>query len=554
MDAVKQVNSGEEAAIGLASVSLKRKAENAELSNSIESRDETPERGLEQVGRNDPSDVVSEGPTKKKGRFEPTETSTECSWNLDPTLTEYANKYMDNFVSNQTSVNEIMSFNPVPQNLKRRKILDPYLTELLTEQDKYICLNQDKPFGNLQQRIAFVYGHLTKIWTAMEAEKESYLADEGETNSQFELSKLFDQVILLLGQAMNSCSCIRRFNVLMSFVGNKKRVESMFKDNATAFSDAGNILFWPKYEELVAKSLSSKNRSKELFGSIKNQGLSKEGSRRLCIRKGPLFRSRGNRGRGIFTAAGQTLQQQYPTGGQGRGKNEFINSTFHQLEGPSACISILQNTSTSSKFISGKNQATAQSRQSETFCKELAKADHRSCDTGYSKRLQNPFYFATKAIKATKFVLINQRSVRPSGSGGPGHVEERCYSIFVSQKGPVSHLFVFCEKERWRESPSSQPKGPEQIYSVSTIQDGRVVPIKGNVVTRGQNVQDRPEGCILCNPPVSEIQDVCQIPVGRPSIRVLLPLLWAFSSSSGFYKTIKSPYLSFEKAQCKNNN
>ena len=35
IDAVKQVNSGEEAAIGLASVSLKGKAEYAELSNSI---------------------------------------------------------------------------------------------------------------------------------------------------------------------------------------------------------------------------------------------------------------------------------------------------------------------------------------------------------------------------------------------------------------------------------------------------------------------------------------------------------------------------------------
>ena len=244
----------------------------------------------------------------------------------------------------------------------------------------------------------------------------------------------------------------------------------------------------------------------------------------------------------------------YLTGGQGRGKNEFVKSNFHQLDEPSVCISILQNTSTSSEFIPGKNQATAQSKQTETFCKELAKADKQSYDTGYSKGLPNPFYFAAKAIKATKFVSFNQRSVRPSGSGGPGHVEERRYSIFLSQKGPISHLFVFCEKERWRESPSSQPKGPEQIYSVSAIQDGRVVPIKGNVVTRGQNVQDRPEGCILCNPPVSEIQKVCQIPVERPSIRVLLPLLRAFSSSSGFCKAIKSPFLSLEKAQCKNNN
>ena len=139
--------------------------------------DETQERRLKQVSRNDPSGAVSEGPTKKKERFELIETSTECSWDLDPVLAEYANKYMGNFVSNQTLINEIMSFNPVPENLKRGKILDPYLRELLVEQDNYICLNQDKTLSNLQQRIAFVYEPLTKIWTAMETEKESYVAD-----------------------------------------------------------------------------------------------------------------------------------------------------------------------------------------------------------------------------------------------------------------------------------------------------------------------------------------------------------------------------------------
>ena len=54
--------------------------------------------------------------------------------------------------------------------------------------------------------------------------------------------------------------------------------------------------------------------------------------------------------------------------------------------------------------------------------------------------------------------------------------------------------------------------------------------------------------------PVCEIQDVCQIPVERPSIQVLLPLLRTFSCSSGLYRVIKSPYLSLEKTQYKNNN
>ena len=52
-----------------------------------------------------------------------------------------------------------------------------------------------------------------------------------------------------------------------------------------------------------------------------------------------------------------------------------------------------------------------------------------------------------------------------------------------------------------------------------------------------------------------EIQEVSQISVENPSIRfLLLSLLRAFSSSSGLYKVLKSPYLSLEKTQCKNNN
>ena len=50
------------------------------------------------------------------------------------------------------------------------------------------------------------------------------------------------------------------------------------------------------------------------------------------------------------------------------------------------------------------------------------------------------------------------------------------------------------------ESPSSQPKGPEQQYYVSALQYGRVVLIKENVATRGQNVQERErESRILLN-------------------------------------------------------
>ena len=56
----------------------------------------------------------------------------------------------------------------------------------------------------------------------MEAEKEYYVADEGGNNPLFEISKLFDQVILLFWQAMNLYAYIRRLMAWCSLLETKK--------------------------------------------------------------------------------------------------------------------------------------------------------------------------------------------------------------------------------------------------------------------------------------------------------------------------------------------
>ena len=104
----------------------------------------------------------------------------------------------------------------------------------------------------------------------------------------------------------------------------------------------------------------------------------------------------------------------------------------------------------------------------------------------------------------------------------------------------LSLLFLLKKKEMG-ESPSIQPKGPEQQYSILALQDGMVVPIKGNLFTRGQNVKDGPGGCILCNSLVSEIQEVCQISVERPSNEFFF-LWFGFSPAPlVFAKLLKVP-------------
>ena len=246
----------------------------------------------------------------------------------------------------------------------------------------------------------------------------------------------------------------------------------------------------------------------------------------------------------MFTCAGLTLQQQYPTGGQRRGKNEFINSTFHQLDVPSVCVRILQNTSTSSEFISGKNQVTAQSRHSETFYKELAQTDKRSYDTGYSKRLQNPFYFAAKAIKATKFLSINQRSIRPCGSGGPGHLKKDAMVVSDPKEDQFLSLLFLVKKKEGRNHPAINLKDLNSNIPYQHFKMEGLLLLKEMLLPGDKMCKIDLKDAYFAIPLSVKSRKYVRFQWKGFLYEFFLPLLRAFSSSS----------LSLEKTQCKNNN
>ena len=105
------------------------------------------------------------------------------------------------------------------------------------------------------------------------------LNENSEINSEEEnplitISYLMDQVVLFLGQAVHPHADIRRFNILMSFISDKKKVEMLLKENTEAFRDNEKALLGPKFEEVVAKSLASKNKLRGWLGNLKKQGTS----------------------------------------------------------------------------------------------------------------------------------------------------------------------------------------------------------------------------------------------------------------------------------------
>ena len=83
----------------------------------------------------------------------------------------------------------------------------------------------------------------------------------GKENPLITISYLMDHVVSLLSQVVNTYAYIRRLNILMSFMSDKKKVEMMLKETAEAFRDNEKMLFG----EVVAKSLTSKNKWRKLF-------------------------------------------------------------------------------------------------------------------------------------------------------------------------------------------------------------------------------------------------------------------------------------------------
>ena len=57
-------------------------------------------------------------------------------------------------------------------------------------------------------------------------------------------------------QAVDISAYIRRFNILMSFMSDKEKVKMTLKENSEAFRDNEKMLFGPKFEEIVTKSLT----------------------------------------------------------------------------------------------------------------------------------------------------------------------------------------------------------------------------------------------------------------------------------------------------------
>ena len=89
-------------------------------------------------------------------------------------------------------------------------------------------LAADSNFVKLQQKLLDVMGPLSKVWTIVE--KASIFSFEQVEVSLPEILTNLDQTVMLLGQAFNKISYLRRFGALKQITGDPRNTKQLLKE------------------------------------------------------------------------------------------------------------------------------------------------------------------------------------------------------------------------------------------------------------------------------------------------------------------------------------
>ena len=89
-------------------------------------------------------------------------------------------------------------------------------------------LAADSNFVKLQQKLLDVMGPLSKVWTIVE--KASIFSFEQVEVSLPEIVTNLDQTVMLLGQAFNKISYLRRFGALKQITGDPRNTKQLLKE------------------------------------------------------------------------------------------------------------------------------------------------------------------------------------------------------------------------------------------------------------------------------------------------------------------------------------
>ena len=428
-------------------------------------------------------------------RFKIVTEDEKFKWKLPKGMASYAKKYFEKFIPEGDLKESILTQSPVPENMDTVKKLDDFYKDPLKEKKKTNEQNLESIFEKLQNKTRDVMCPLAKLWKILEDAKQ--VEDEAVQISVKELFFYVEQIVLLLGQSSNAITYHRRLNVLEYTMNSQYQVKTMLKEKAALLQKHDSKLFGKKFRNLIADTIKSKRETREIVTDSKKSfpWSSSYPPRRTEGQKVFLTKGGGSNYGKFNHGCSRISQQIY-------GKCKFFKQNFLQHEFSSRNklkMGIRKCSPIHKKVVLHKRSSKrSNSRKTKTFLKGLEKINQRSEYPGFSRWLCNSFSKETFSNKDSFPTGSKSRTTKTYGQGREGNAEEGGNETSQNSKRRVLKQFVPCKKEGRRAKASNKSETSKCVYTIKSLQNGRIAKSNTFVTRERLYVQVRCKGAYYC--------------------------------------------------------
>ena len=161
---------------------------------------------------------------------------------------------------------------------------------------------------------------------------------------------------------------------------------------------------------------------------------------------------------------------------------------------------------------------------------------NRSLGVGHSTRLPVGTGVQASTALPTSCTAPKPSRVQSSSEGNREAATEGSNNPSEVSTRPVCQPDICGSQEGWEVSASGEPKGSEQVYEASPLQDGRSTPAEGSPPEGGLDGDHRFKGCISVSASGPGTQVFSTVHVGMPAIPISVSSIRALHSPSSIYE------------------
>ena len=189
----------------------------------------------------------------------------QYKYSLPLDTAHYANVNFDTYIKETDLIKVVLIKNPVPENINLVKTLDDFVKGILKDKKKQKDVDFDNVLEKAQGRNRSVMGPLLKIWTAVESARLSQ-KDSVEVDLK-EIQEFVEQTVLLLGQALNSISYYRIFDMLLALTNSPPQSKQMLREDSELLQMNNKNLLGKKFRENIWDTSKSKKQTLKMLSN-----------------------------------------------------------------------------------------------------------------------------------------------------------------------------------------------------------------------------------------------------------------------------------------------